>query len=133
MNHPEYHQNRNDRRKLFIRELVEELIRPWVEKRSKNVNGLRKDTIQCIEQILGKKITNQSKIVELQENNRNRVSQRCHKCLSEAMEKHSVKKLSKATMNCVICNEIICGKHCSNVKRCYPGSFGAETNESDFE
>ena len=94
--------------------LIEELVKPSVEERVKNLNGFHHDTILCMEKVLGRKIENCSGKSSSGTSSNNRGI--CEECYNEASAHKTVRKLSKASMKCTTCAK--CSKRSQKVVVC---------------
>ena len=55
LNMPNWNQKKSNARKLYLQELGLQLVRPYVEERSKDLRGLQRPILSAIAQIIGKK------------------------------------------------------------------------------
>ncbi|KAJ4425625.1 hypothetical protein ANN_27821 [Periplaneta americana] len=62
-NNPDWNKKKHNVRRLYMLELGQQLVRPVVEERAKNIIGLQKPIISAIESVLGKTLPSTSVVV----------------------------------------------------------------------
>ncbi|KAJ4448464.1 hypothetical protein ANN_10480 [Periplaneta americana] len=76
---------------FYMLELGQQLVRPVVEERAKNIMGLQKPIISAIESVLGKTLPSTSVVPSGASYSRGR----CHLCLKTKSSKREKDKMTK--------------------------------------
>lgn len=122
-NHPNWNDKKTNRRRLFLQELGLQLIKPHIEERAKNINGLQNHVLMAIENVLGRRME-KPRTKTSTDNSKGR----CHVCCSQTKtKKEKTNKLAKTTIVCNNCGNYVCGKHSVKTNVCL------ECNAEDSE
>ncbi|KAJ4430073.1 hypothetical protein ANN_22282 [Periplaneta americana] len=88
-NNPDWNKKKHNVRRLYMLELGQQLVRPVVEERAKNIIGLQKPIISAIESVLGKTLPSTSVVVP---SGASYSRGRCHLCLKTKSSKRKKTK-----------------------------------------
>lgn len=118
LNMSNWNQKKSNARKLYLQELGLQLVRPYVEERSKDLRGLQRPIVSAIAQIIGKKPT--AKEVRRYEEPVRKA--RCYVCMKEGSTQRERENITKTKVTCVNCGHHLCKKHSVSKDLCIPGN-----------
>lgn len=127
LNMPTWNQNKSNARKLYLQELGLQLVKPYVEERSKDLRGLQRPIVSAIQQITGK--TQAAKKMKRAEEPVRKA--RCYVCMKEGSTQRERENITKTKVTCVNCGRHLCKKHSVSKVVCVPGQCETEYDLSD--
>jgi len=106
-----------ENRRTFLRQLSEELTKPFIEDRAGNPQVMRHfNTKLAIESIVGLQLT-PSEVPAVQNQPRDSTGRKktgsCHVCYKE-----TVKRRRKTRKSCAVCEKPVCDEHCISIVKC---------------
>lgn len=114
-NNPDWNKKKHNVRRLYMLELGQQLVRPVVEERAKNIIGLQKPIISAIESVLGKTLPSTSVVVP---SGASYSRGRCHLCLKTKSSKREKDKMTKVSIVCCRCCKYVCSTHSAKTIIC---------------
>ncbi|KAJ4430410.1 hypothetical protein ANN_22626 [Periplaneta americana] len=114
-NNPDWNKKKHNVRRLYMLELGQQLVRPVVEERAKNIIGLQKPIISAIESVLGKTLPSTSVVVP---SGASYSRGRCHLCLKTKSSKREKDKMTKVSIVCCRCCKHVYSTHSANTIIC---------------
>lgn len=110
---------KTNQRRIFLRQLSEELAKPFIEERAGNPQVMRHfNTKLAIESIVGLPLPNY--IVPAVQNEerdstgRKKPTGSCHLCYKE-----TIKRRRKTRKSCAVCEKPVCDEHCLSIVKCF--------------
>lgn len=105
-------------RRIFLRQLSEELSKPFIEDRSGNFQIMRHySTKLAIESVIGLQLTpSQTPAAQDQPRDstgRKKITGSCHVCYKE-----TIKRRRKTRKCCSVCEKPVCDEHCISTLKC---------------
>lgn len=109
---------KTNQRRIFLRQLSEELAKPFIEDRAGNPQVMRHfNTKLAIESIVGLQlITSEVPAVQNQPRDstgRKKTTGSCHFCY-----KKTIKRRRKTRKSCAACEKPVCDEHCLSIVKC---------------
>lgn len=114
-NNPEWNKKKHNVRRLYLLELGQQLVRPVVEERARNVTGLQKPIISAMESVLGKTLPSTTAVVPP---SMLYTRGRCHLCLKTKHSKKEKDKMTKVSTICCRCSQYVCSTHSAKTIIC---------------
>lgn len=112
---PEWNKKKHNVRRLYLLELGQQLVRPIVEERSRNLTGLQKPIVSAMESVLGKTLPSTTAVVPPSVPY---TRGRCHHCLKTKYSKKEKDKMSKVSTICCRCTKYVCSTHSTKTIIC---------------
>lgn len=111
-------QKKTNQRRTFLRQLSEELAKPFIEGRSTNGQIMRNyNTKIAIESVIGLQLVPSDVFGEQTQprdsTGRKKITGSCHVCYKE-----TIKRRRKTRKCCLVCEKPVCDEHCISIIKC---------------
>ncbi|XP_011699423.1 PREDICTED: piggyBac transposable element-derived protein 4-like [Wasmannia auropunctata] len=104
---------KTNQRRVFLRQLSEELAKPFIEDRAGNAQVMHHFTTKlAIESMIGVQLV-PSEVPQRDSTGRKKTTGSCHVCYKE-----TIKRRRKTQKSCFVCKKPVCDKHCVSITKC---------------